>query len=275
MTDNRGAHLPRPFYDEWPARLRPAAHALWAWHSGLTDPTPVGVNGTEAAVDDVFEEERGRAEAGEPMRLLREAVWKEVYATCSEHDLDRSLLGAQVTGARALYGGTRFETTAALKDFVRLWAVPHGRLLAGLAGADYSTQLRAADELARGFFHLGRLATLPRDVTQDRLFLPLDDLRQAGVTVDQLRTGTVDESMRQLLWKHSVRIRDALVQGRSLIDDLSFRQGYALKWYWMGARALLKELDRRDYDLWSRPLDLGFFRRGQVYVRTLFGRTGL
>lgn len=275
MTDDRASHLPRPFHDEWPRRLQPAAHALWAWHTGLAEPQPRRRDDLDASQDVFFEEERERVDRGDPIRLLPEAVCSEAYAVCEEHDLDRSLLGAQVTGARILSGETRFETTDALKEFVRLWAVPHGRLLAGLAGADYSTQLRSADELARGFFHLGRLATLPRDVRQDRLFLPLDELRQAGVTVEQLQQGRVDESIRRLLWKHSVRIRDALVQGRSLINDLSFRQGYALKWYWMGARALLTELDRRDYDLWSRPLDLGFFRRGQVYVQTFFGRTGL
>ncbi len=275
MRDDGSSHLPRPFYDDWSSRLRPAAHALWAWHSALAEPSPVRDHGGQVGVEGLFEAERARAEAGEPMRLLREEVWADAYAACEEHGLDRALLGAQVTGARALYRETQFETANALKDFVRVWAVPHGRLLAGLAGADYSTQLRAADELARGFFHLGRLVALPRDVKHDRLFLPLEDCRQAGVTVKQLRAGTVDESVRRLLWKHSVRIRDALVQGRSLINDLPFRQGYALKWYWMGARALLKELDRRDYDLWRSPLDLGSFRRAQVYMRTLFGRTGL
>jgi phytoene synthase len=76
-----------------------------------------------------------------------------------------------------------------------------------------------------------------------------------------------------LLWRESVRVRDALAQGRPLIANLSLRHRFALKRFWVGALELLKELDRRDYDLWSEPLTLSFFRRVQVYVQTLLGRS--
>jgi len=274
MSTEASPDFPRPFYDQWSGRLRPAAHALWAWHTALTDPQPLGSNGTVESVDAFFEEERRRAEAAEPMRLLREAVWRDAYEACEDNDLDRSLLGAQVTAARVLYGETRFETSSALKDFVGLWAVPHGRLLAGLADITMSVRLRYVDELARGFFHLGRLLTLPHDVREGRLFIPVEDIRQRGVTVEQLQRGDLDDSVQNLLWKESVRIRDALAQGRPLIANLSLRRRFALKRFWVGALELLKELERRDYDLWSEPLGLSFFRRVQVYLQTFLGRSG-
>lgn len=270
MPDSSVDSLPRPFYDSWSRRLRPAAQALWDWHSALIDPVvPAG-----ASPDDFFDEERQLAEAGAPVRLMSEEVSSAAYEACETHGLDLELLGAQVEAARVLYGDTRFETTDDLDTFVRLWAVPHARLLAGLAGLDYSVQIAWTDELARGFFYLGRLVMLPADLERDRLFLPLEELRQADVSIDQLREGDLDDGVRRLLWKHSVRIRDALAQGQALIDDLSFRQRYALKRLWFGALALLNELDRRDYDLWTEPLDLSFFRRVQVYLQTVFGRTG-
>lgn len=273
MSEDVPNSLPRPFYDQWSRRLRPAAHALWAWHSALADPQPIGANGTEAAVDTFFDEERARAEEGEPMRLLPKTLWTEAYSVCEDHGLNRSLLGAQVEAARLLYGETRFETSSALKDFVGLWAVPHGRLLAGLADITMSVHLHYVDELARGFFYLGRLLTLPRDAERGRFFIPMETLRQKGVTVEQLREGDVDEAVQDLLWKESVRIRDALAQGRPLIQNLSLRRRFALKRLWVGALELLKEMERRDYDLWSEPLGLSFFRRVQVYLQTFLGRS--
>lgn len=270
MSDSLSDHIPRPFYDSWSRSLRPAAHALWDWHSALVDPVvPAG-----ASADAFFDEQRQLAEAGAPVRLMHEEVSAAAYEACATHDLDLDLLGAQVEAARVLHGTTRFETAEDLDTFVRLWAVPHARLLAGLAGLDYSVQIAWTDELARGFFHLGRLASLPADMERDRLFLPLEELRQTDVTIDQLQEGRLDGGVRRLLWKHCVRIRDALAQGQALIDDLSFRQHYALKRCWFGALALLNELDRRDYDLWSEPLDLSPFRRVQVYLQTVFGRAG-
>jgi phytoene synthase len=204
---------------------------------------------------------------------LSASVWSEAYAVCAEHDLDRSLLAAQVDAARLLVGETRFEASEDVKRFVGRWALPHARLLAGLAGIELSIHISYVDELARGFFHLGRLLSLPRDVREGRLFLPLEALRQRGVTVEQLQVGEVDENLEGLLWKESVRVRDALAQGRPLVANLSLRHRFALKRFWIGALELLDELERRDFDLWSRPVNLSLFRRVQVYVQTVLGRS--
>lgn len=264
--------LPRPFYDDWPRSLIDDAHALWNWHSSLKAPQAIGGNGTRMTVDAFFEEERQRACAGEPMRLLRETVWKDAYRACERHDLDRNLLAEQVRAAQQLQGGVRFDSTGPLESFVRAWAVPHARLLAGLAEVDNSWQVRHVDELARGFFHAGRLITLPGDLDRGRLFVPISDLKQSDVSIDQLRNGSVNENVRRLLWKQTIRVRDALAQGKPLIKDLPFRQRFALKRWWLGTLETLNELERRDYDLWSRPLHLGWVRRVQVYLQTLFGR---
>lgn len=270
MPDTSSVELPRPFYDSWPRRLKPAAQALWDWHSALVEPrVPAG-----ASPEAFFDEERRLAESGVPVRLMSEGISTAAYEACATHDLDLDLLGAQVEAARVLHGETRFETADELDTFVRLWAVPHARLLAGLAGLDYSVQISWTDELARGFFHFAHIVSLPDDLERNRLFLPMEELRQADVSVDQLREGRLDDGVRRLLWKHSVRVRDALAQGQALIDDLSFRQHYALKRWWLGALAVLNELERRDYDLWTDPLNLSLFRRMQVYLQTVFGRTG-
>ena len=260
--------LPRPFYDAWRPALRPAARALWHWHSALVEPAvPTGMS-----VDVFFDEERARAEAGEPLRVIPEDTWSDAYEVCDVHSLNRDWLGAQVEAARLLVSDTRFETADELDRFIRLWAAPHARLLATLAGLTNSVQRRWVDELARGFFLLARLAALPADLAKGRLFIPLEELRQYDVLVDQLRTGPATESMQRLLWKHSVRIQDALQRGRSLANDLWFWQRYPLLRYWYGALALLDELDRRDFDLWSKPLALSRFRRFEVYLHVIFGR---
>lgn len=263
----------RPFYNDWWGARRSAAHALWAFHSALTRPSLPVDEDDASSVDTFFEGERGRAEAGEPLHVVPESVWTTAYEACEAHGLDRDLLGAQVDAARTFVGPIRFATSDRLDTFVRLWAVPHARLLAGLADIRSSVQRRHVDELARGFFFLGRLLTLPRDVRENRVFIPKEEVEWAGVSVDQLRGGTQAEEMQRLLWKQSVRIRDALAQGAPLMGHLSFRRSYVLKHYWMGALALLNELERRDFDLWSVPLSLSWFRRVQVWLQVVFGRT--
>ncbi len=267
--DPAAPNLPRPFYDEWSRSRRPAAQALWDWHGALTEPTvPSG-----ASVDSFFDAERGRAEAGEPLRLMPEDTWTAAYEACETHDLNHEWLGAQVEAARLHHGPIRFEQADEMETFVRLWALPHARLLAELAELTNSVRIGWVDELARGFFYLARLVSLPADLAKDRLFVPLEELRQYDVSVDQLRSGPATEAVQRLLWKQSVRVRDALQRGRSLVNDLSIRQRYALRWYWHGALALIDELDRRDFDLWSEPIALSPVRRAEVYLLALFGQS--
>jgi phytoene synthase len=228
---------------------------------------------SDASVDPFFDEERARAEACEPLRVMPEETWSEAYEVCDQFDLNVDWLGAQVEAARLLVGTTRFESADRLETFVRLWAVPHARLLAHLADVTNSVQMSWVDELARGFFHLAHLVRLPADLKKDRLFIPLDELHQYDVSVDHLRTGPATEAVERLLWKQSVRVRDALQRGHSLAQDLSFRKRYALRWYWHGALALIDELDRRDFDLWSKPIDLSRLRRVEVYLQVVFGRS--
>ncbi len=264
--------LPRPFYGRpWPRRLRDDARALWDWHAALARADVPALDGRDLTA--FFEAERESAEAGEPLRSMPEETARRAYRACADHELPHELLVVQILPARRLKEPPlRFATAAELDGFIRNWATPLATLLARLAGAGHSWQERSLHELTRGFFLTGRLVRLPQDLAHDRLFIPETDLEQTGVAVEQLRRGEVDEHLRRLFWKQAVRIRDALAQGQALTGELPRRYASALKRYWLGALDVLDEIERRDYDLWSRPIRLSGFRRLQVRLQAFFGR---
>ena len=266
------AELPCPFYSEWPRSKAKAAKALWEWHSALSRPLPVGGDGTASSVEAYFSDERERTENTEPLRMVREGIWRAAYKAVDTHDLDVSLLAEQVYASRFLQASARFSSTTDLEAFVRSWAVPHARLLANLAGVKHDWQISHVDELARGFFFLARFATLPHDLENGQLFIPISDLKQNDVSVSMLRNGEVSAGVRRLFWKHSIRIRDAFGQGQPLMKDLDFRYRIALKRWWHGALELLNEMERRGFDIWSEPIVLSPYRKLQVYVMIVFGR---
>ena len=269
---HRWSELPRPFYNDWSPRLQGAAHALWEWHLSLLEIQPASQNGAGSAYGDVFDDDQQHVIHGEPVQLLRESVWRSAYEACDEHELSVKLLADQIGAAQTLLGTVRFEDAPSLRTFVRRWALSHTRLLAGLAGANHTWQIEPVEELGRGFFFVGRLMSLADDLRRDQLFIPLTDREQAGVTVDQLKAGTMNEKVRRLLWKQSIRARDALGQGQRLIGELPRLQRFALKRWWHGALEMLNEIERRDFDVWSEPLELSLFRRMQVNLQALLGK---
>lgn len=258
-------NLPLPFFDDpWRGDEKEAAQALWAWRGALAE-----ARGTLAE----FEIAAGRVESGhEPEQLVPEEVAKAALVVCRQYALPLDALAAQVRAAAHLQSAVRFGTRAELHVFVQNWAVAHGRLLARLAGVTLRAQQPLVDELATGFFLTSCLAQLPRDLARDHLFIPLDELEQAGVALDQLRAGVADEPVRRLLWKQDVRARDALAQGQALARDLDGRQRRAFKRAWLGALELLNQIDRRDYDVWSEPVALTPGVRWQIHLHAFTGK---
>lgn len=261
--------VPRPFYEKpWPAHSRDAARALWTWHLALL----------RAPSDGVFSEEVAfqlaeTVEEGARIPWVSEDVADAAYAACARHGLSRTLLADQVRIAPRLWGTVRILDQADLESVVLGRAIAHGRLLARLAEAAHSWQIPYVDEFARGLFLVGRLMELSRDVPRDQVFIPMTDLEQAGVDVIQLREGRVNEPMRRLLWKQVIRARDALAHGAPLAGEVAPRFARAMKLWWMAGVEVLNEVERRDYDLWSKPLELSYFARVQVRFQARFGRT--
>jgi phytoene synthase len=129
------------------------------------------------------------------------------------------------------------------------------------------------DELASAFFWVGRLMTLKDDLARDWLFFPLSDLRLAEVSVEDLRSGEITEGVRRLLWKQTIRAKDAFAQSEQLVIDLPRPYASAVKRWWIGGLEILNEIVRRDYDVWTEPVSLSTFYRLQVRLQARFGRT--
>jgi phytoene synthase len=255
--------LPRPFADDAPRGVRDDARALWAWLAALR----------VAGMEDRAPNPAAVRDGARRLRAVPEAVAAAAYDACARHDLGRAGLAAQADAAHAWAAPVRFATAADLDAFVRAWAGRHARHLGGLVGLSSSFHAPALAELGRGFFLTRCLVYLPDDAAHDRCFVPLDDLRRYGVSVERLRAGDPDEPVRKVLWRQSVRARDALAQGRAAVAELPWRSRLTAARYWLGALALLDAAERSGFDVWTRRPRLSLLRRAQITLQAAFGKS--
>lgn len=271
-SENSVPELPRPFYGEGYSRSRQeVARVLWHWHSRLPQARAPALDGEDLAA--YFQAEREKVVRGEPLKVVGRDVWEPAYDAVEKHDLQVALLAVQVEAARRFQEPMRFATFEELQHFIQQWAAPHGRLLAALGGLDKKWQRIHVDQLTLGLFLAGRLVEMPRDLERDRLFLPLEDLARAGLSEEQLFAGEVDDAVRGALWKLSVRARDALARSQELIHDLRWRQRGPFKRVWLGGLEVLGEIERRDFDVWSEPVELSFVNRLRIRLQSVFGKS--
>ena len=264
MRYTHGVDAVTPFVPEvWPSELQGAATALWHFHEALDAPN--------SSVD--FANEAERCAAGAPLRVINPHIAQVAYAVSKEHNLDVDLLAAQVKATESLVGTVRFRTPLALMDFIRLRCGAHARILAQLAGVRGRFRIQGIEAFARGVFMTRMLCELSTDLARDRLYLPLAELDQYGVTLEQLRNGRVDESVRRLLWKQSVRIRDAFGTSQRFGIELEGWTRRHFKRQWMHGLYLLTAVERRKFDVWSAPVTLSAWQRTQLRWQVIFGKT--
>ena len=126
--------------------------------------------------------------------------------------------------------------------------------------------------LATAFSLVGKLLHLKEDLANDRVFIPMSGLAQAGISLEELKEGVNDARTKKLLWKQIIRIRDAFAQGQPLLKEVPRKFRRPFKRNWLTGLELVGEIERRQYDLWTEPITLSRLQRFQVTVLSFIGK---
>lgn len=260
-----------PFDDApWSPDQRRSFDFIQAWVDALKAGDYAGKS--REALKDLFEEDAARIEAERASQIIPRRLLDAVRADADGEPLRLEWLTKLVRSAHFYHGPLQFASSIELKQFLEAAVVPRGYLVASLADVAHRWQLPQVYDLAVAFFLVTRLVTLPEDLARDRLFIPLADLDQAGVTIAALKAGQNDAGVQKLLWKQVVRVRDAFAQGQPLLKEVPRKFRRSFKRNWLTGLELINEIERKKYDVWSRDIQLTAVQQFQVSVLSLIGR---
>ena len=99
-----------------------------------------------------------------------------------------------------------------------------------------------------------------RDYAIGRIYLPLDELAQYGVSEAQIAQGITDDAWRRLMQFQVSRARAMMISGAPLGSILTGRIGLEMRMIIAGGLRILGKLKDADYDMFNkrpvlRPLD--------------------
>ncbi|HEU5267368.1 MAG TPA: phytoene/squalene synthase family protein [Jatrophihabitans sp.] len=113
-----------------------------------------------------------------------------------------------------------------------------------------------------------QLTNFLRDVGEDlrrgRVYLPQDSLDRFGVDRDRLARGRVDEPIRNLLAWEIERARHYYAEAAPGIDLVHPTSRDCLRTAWTLYGQILTEIERNDYDVFSRRVRVGAAQRATV-----------
>jgi len=180
------------------------------------------------AVDDAVDEVPVMVEAGAALPAGRDAVpfWRAELARAfdgqppatgqgrrlqpfvTEFDLPRQAFEDVIDGVAMDLDTTRYETFDDLFEYCRRVASAVGMICIRIFGCRNASAREYALNLGVALQLTNILRDVKTDLGRGRVYLPLDDLRAHGCTVDDLSAGVVTEPVRRLIEFECRRARD-------------------------------------------------------------------
>ena len=277
MRTSLGARLTRQsgtnFYYAFRALPEEKRRAIFAFYSFCR------------TVDDCVDEEGGEGEAGlqkwldEVHRCYagqpRTELGRELAETVARFPIPRACFEDVVAGCRMDLTTRRYRTAADLRVYCERVASSVG--LASIEIFEYRDPRTReyAIELGLALQLTNILRDVAADAARDRIYLPLEDLAQFGVSEEEILDGARDgrapsrPHLTRLLAFEAERARGHYAAAAARLPEEDRRSMLAPEI--MGAiyRAILEELARRGYPVGGPRVQLGKAHRAWIALRTV------
>jgi squalene synthase HpnC len=172
---------------------------------------------------------------------------------------------------------SRYETFEQVVDYCRRSANPVGRLVLYLCDYRDEQRQQLSDQTCTALQLANFWQDVRRDlVDRDRIYLPAEDLRQFGVSEDDLRAGIQanrgGDAYAKLIEFEVNRTARMFDEGDALLPllDTAVRGQVAL--YGKGGRAVLDAIRSQNFDTLARRPSLGKRQKGRLILSALMAR---
>jgi squalene synthase HpnC len=170
---------------------------------------------------------------------------------------------------------TRYQTFDELLGYCRNSANPVGHLVLYLCRYRDEERQRLSDYTCTAL----QLANFWQDVSVDwkkgRVYLPLEDLRRFGVSENQIAEGVFNSQLRDLMRFEVERARQWFDRGFPLVKMVNRSLALDLELFSRGGLAILKAIEKQDYNVLARRPSLSKFRKVELAFRALAGRIAM
>jgi 15-cis-phytoene synthase len=242
------------------------------------------------AVDDAVDE----AAPGDAARQA--GLWRREVALCfdgglpstpqgralqplvTRFHLPRHAFDALVEGVEMDIGSARYETFADLYEYCIRVASAVGLMCLEIFGYEDAKARQYATDLGVALQLTNILRDVPEDLARGRVYIPQEDLRRFGVSEEDLRReakaagrGVQSAAVRAVLRHQAERAREYYARAAASLPAGDARRLVAAQI--MGAIyfAILLEIERRGYDVFSERVRLPRPRRALIALRTWAG----
>lgn len=176
-------------------------------------------------------------------------VLRRVSATIADRGLPLQPFRDLIEANRQDQRVRRYETFDDLVGYCALSANPVGRLVLAVFDKATPDRIALSDNVCTGLQVVEHLQDVGEDFRQDRIYLPLADLRAEGCAEDELGAHHASPALRRVVATEAGRARRLLRSGGPLASSLPWRQRMAVAAFAGGGLAALDAVEGALFDV--------------------------
>ncbi len=237
-----------------PKRLRRPVALIYAFARSADDFADEGNDPPEQRLRNLgrYQQELDAIEADESPRI---PLFSDLAQVIRQHRLPVALFRDLLSAFSQDVVKGRYADFAEIMDYCRRSANPVGRLLLHLYDAVDETNFAHSDNICTSLQLINFLQDVASDYRRNRIYFPLDEMRQFGISEEQIATGDTSGKWTDFMRYEIDRAADMLNTGASLGNVLPGRIGLELRTIVCGGARILKKLRASGGDVYHhRPV---------------------
>lgn len=238
-------------------------------------------------VDDIADELTDREEQVRQLAAAREklhacvagdrqgALYTALGSAFDRFQIPVDLFDELVNGVEMDFTINRYVSWEDLRQYCFRVASMIGLICAAVFGAkDAEVARQYAIDMGIALQIVNIMRDVKEDAERGRVYFPAEDLARHGLTPDDILSGRYDARFEGLMEEYGKRARRYFRSGRRLLPLVDLRSRMCVNVLQGVYAAILREIERRDYDVMSERVSLGSVRK-LVLIGQLWGRAAL
>lgn len=255
-----------------PPELRQDINNVYAFSrygDDLGDDAPFPPNVRVKLLDE-WEEDLERAEVNMWKGEARHPILRALAVTARRHSIPPEPFHNLISAFRLDQTKTRYSDYSELREYCRLSADPVGHLYLYIYGYDDEELRLLSDCTCTALQLANHWQDVGRDLDQDRIYLPLKSMSDAGYSLEEYRGRIVNDEWRKAMQSEVERAQRLFDEGKQLFDKVDPRLAVPLRLFTLGGEEVLRKIRKQQYDTWTRRPRIGKVRQIRLIIKALW-----
>ena len=165
----------------------------------------------------------------------------------------------------------RYENFEEVLAYCENSANPIGMLILLLFNYRSESTLELSDSICTALQLTNFWQDVSVDLLKDRVYIPLDDIREFGYSEEELFQHSFTPAFKDLMCYQVDRTLQMFGDGKPLLTGVGRDLRMELRVTWKGGTRILEKIEEADYDVLSHRPTLSFFDKASLLVSSFIG----